>query len=85
MRSWIKPIHILTLSKTQLYRQALTKVGNPNVLVNIISKRVKQLNAGGGIGRPLILETANMSASEIALTELIEEKFDWEMLEDIVE
>lgn len=68
--------------KTELYRKALEKVGNPNVLVNIISKRVKQLNSGGGLGRPLLLETASLSASEIALTELIEEKFDWELLDD---
>lgn len=71
------------MSKAQLYKEALVKVGNPNVLVNIISKRVKQLNSGGGIGRPLLEETASMSASEIALTELIQDKFQWELLKDI--
>tara|TARA_E500000178_G_C16443281_1_gene496870 strand:+ start:268 stop:492 length:225 start_codon:yes stop_codon:yes gene_type:complete len=73
------------VSKAQLYKQALEKVGNPNVLVNIISRRVKQLNSGGGIGRPLLEESATMSASEIALTELIEDKFEWELLMDIEE
>ncbi len=73
------------MSKAQLYKQALEKVGNPNVLVNIISRRVKQLNSGGGIGRPLLEESATMSASEIALTELIEDKFEWELLMDIEE
>ena len=73
------------MSKAQLYKQALEKVGNPNVLVNIISRRVKQLNSGGGIGRPLLEDSATMSASEIALTELIEDKFEWELLMDIEE
>ena len=32
----------------------MEKVGNPNVLVNIISRRVRQLNSGGGgLSRPL--------------------------------
>jgi len=57
----------------------LEKVGNPNILVNLISKRVRQLNAGGGTGsRPLVDATANLGAGDIALTELVEEKMDWE-------
>jgi len=36
-------------------QKAAEKVGNPNVLVNLISRRVRQLNAGGGgLGRPLV-------------------------------
>jgi DNA-directed RNA polymerase subunit K/omega len=31
----------------ELTRKALEKVGNPHVLVNIISRRVRQLNSGG--------------------------------------
>lgn len=30
----------------ELCRKALEKVGNPNVLVNLVSRRVRQLNAG---------------------------------------
>jgi len=63
----------------ELCRKALEKVGNPNILVNLISKRVRQLNSAGGTGsRPLIDNTANMGAGDIALTELVEGKMDWE-------
>ena len=40
-------------------KQALAKVGNPNVLVNLVSRRVRQLTSGGG---------------NSALLEIIEEK-----------
>ena len=67
---------------SELTKKALEKVGNANTLINIISRRVRQLTSGGGsISRPLILETANMGAADIALTEIIEEKIGWELLE----
>ena len=56
---------------------------NPNILVNLISRRVRQLTTGGGsAGRPLIHEAATMGAADIALTEIIEGKLGWEMLEE---
>jgi DNA-directed RNA polymerase subunit omega len=66
----------------ELVKQALEKVGNPNVLVNLVSRRVRQLNAGGGSAcRPLVADTANMGAADVALLEIIEEKMGWEMPE----
>jgi DNA-directed RNA polymerase subunit omega len=65
----------------ELCKKALEKVGNPNILVNIISRRVRQLNAGGGSSRPLITETVGLGAADIALLEIIEEKMAWTMLE----
>jgi DNA-directed RNA polymerase subunit omega len=66
----------------ELTKRALEKVGNPNVLVNLISRRVRQLNSGAGaMSRPLITETGNMGAADIALTEIIEEKIGFEMPE----
>ncbi|MBU6402076.1 MAG: DNA-directed RNA polymerase subunit omega, partial [Verrucomicrobia bacterium] len=66
----------------ELVRKALEKVGNPNVLVNIISRRVRQLTAGGGAGsRPVVSCPPGTGAADIALQELIEEKVGWEMLE----
>lgn len=60
-------------------KQALAKVGNPNVLINLISRRVRQLNAGGGgTSRPLIADAHTMGAGDIALVELIEEKMGFE-------
>jgi DNA-directed RNA polymerase subunit omega len=66
----------------ELTKKALEKVGNPNVLVNLISRRVRQLNAGSGaMSRPLVAETANLGAADIALLEIIEEKVGFEMPE----
>ncbi len=65
-----------------LTRKALEKVGNPNVLVNLISRRVRQLNAGSGaMSRPLITDAGNLGAADIALMEIIEEKIGFEMPE----
>ena len=64
----------------ELVRQALEKVGNPNFLVNLISRRVRQLNSGGGgLNRPLVLHTENQGAADIALREIVEEKMGWEI------
>ena len=69
---------------SELCKQALAKVGNPNVLINLISRRVRQLNSGGGsLSRPLIHETAGLGAADISLTELIDEKMGWEMPEEL--
>ena len=66
----------------EFVKQALEKVGNPNILVNLISRRVRQLNSGGGgISRPLVADTANLGMADIALREIIEEKMGWELPE----
>ena len=66
----------------ELTKKALEKVGNPNVLVNLLSRRVRQLNsASGALGRPLIADVGNMGAADIALSEIIEEKIGFEMPE----
>ena len=67
---------------TELCKKALEKVGNPNVLVNLVSRRVRQLNTGGGANRPLILDTNNLGAADIALLEIIEDKMGWNLLEE---
>ncbi|HEX4342351.1 MAG TPA: DNA-directed RNA polymerase subunit omega [Verrucomicrobiae bacterium] len=67
----------------ELTKKALEIVGNPNVLVNLVSRRVRQLNAGGGgLGRPLI-EAGNMGLADIALTEIIQEKMGFEVPEPV--
>ena len=66
----------------ELTKKALEKVGNPNVLVNLVSRRVRQLNSGaGGISRPLVDAPASMGVADIALTEIIEDKMGFEMPE----
>jgi len=65
---------------TELVKQALEKVGNPNTLVGILSRRVRQLNAGGGgLGRPLIDDAGTLGAADIALREILEEKIGWDL------
>jgi DNA-directed RNA polymerase subunit omega len=67
---------------SNLVKLALEKVLNPNVLVNMVSQRVRQLNAGGGgRGRPLIADIANLGAADIALREIIEDKISFDMPE----
>ena len=51
------------------------------MLVNIISRRVRQLDMGAGSGsRPLVADYATMGLGDIALTELIEDKMGYELL-----
>ena len=66
----------------ELTKKALEKVGNPNVLINMISRRVRQLNSGGGgAARPLLSDTGNLGAADVALREIIEDKMAFEMPE----
>jgi DNA-directed RNA polymerase subunit omega len=68
----------------ELCKKALELVGSPNVLINIVSRRVRQLNAGGGgLGRPLVDVPASMGLADIALTEIIEEKMGWILPEEV--
>ena len=76
---------VLTYPKAlnaELTRKALEKVGNPNVLVNLISRRVRQLTSGGGAAsRPLVADVGNLGAADIALLEIIEDKMGFDMPE----
>jgi DNA-directed RNA polymerase subunit omega len=66
----------------ELCKKALEKIGNPNVLVNLVSRRVRQLNAGGGgMGRPLVDAPASMGLADIVLREILEGKIDVELPE----
>ena len=67
-----------------LVKKALEIVLNPNVLVNLVSRRVRQLNSGGGrTSRPLLADVGHLGAADIALSEIIEGKMGWEMPEII--
>src|SRR6266516_134970 len=62
----------------ELVKKALAKVLNPHVLINMVSRRVRQLNAGGGgTSRPLVAETGNLGLADIALREIVEGKMGW--------
>jgi DNA-directed RNA polymerase subunit omega len=67
-----------------LVKLALEKVLNPHVLVNLVSKRVRQLNSGGGrASRPLLAGVEHLGAADIALSEIVEGKMGWEIPEVI--
>jgi DNA-directed RNA polymerase subunit omega len=57
-------------------RAALLKIDDPNILVNVISTRVKQLKRGS---RALVESLEKLSAEDIALREVIEGKISYEL------
>ena len=68
----------------ELCKKALEKVGNANVLINLVSRRVRQLNSGGGgLNRPLIADATNLGMADVALREIIEEKIGWDLPEPV--
>jgi len=68
----------------ELAKKAAEKIGNPNVLVNIVSRRVRQLShGGGGMGHPLIADVGNLGLADIALREIIEDKIGFDMPERV--
>jgi DNA-directed RNA polymerase subunit omega len=63
----------------ELVKEALKKVENPYILVNLISQRVRRLNAGdGGLSRPLVREVGSLGMADIALREIIEDKLGFD-------
>lgn len=57
--------------KSDLVEKAAEVVKDPLVLINMVSKRVRQLNSGRS---PLIPTRPSMGAADIALQEIIEGK-----------
>ncbi len=60
---------------SSLVDEALKLIPSQQILVNVISKRVRQLSAGH---RPMIETGPRMGFSDIALTEVIQGKLTWE-------
>lgn len=59
------------------YLQAAQKViEDPNILINVISRRVKQLKRGN---RPLVESLEKLSAEDTALREVAEGKISYEL------
>jgi DNA-directed RNA polymerase subunit omega len=57
-------------------RDALLVVDDANILVNVVSRRVKQLRRGN---RPLVESLEKLSAEDTALREIIEGKISYEL------
>ncbi len=57
-------------------KEALKSIQDPNVLINVVSRRVKQLKRGN---RPLVESLEKLSHEDIALREVIEGKISHEL------
>ncbi|TLD72053.1 DNA-directed RNA polymerase subunit omega [Phragmitibacter flavus] len=66
--------------KSELVDRAALIITDPPILINMVSKRVRQLN----MGRPALVERRpGMREADVALTEIIEGKIRAEFLSDI--
>ena len=65
---------------TELVEKALEVVTDEPLLINLVSKRVQQLNNGRS---PLITVVERMGTADIALTEIIEGKIVIEFMSDL--
>ena len=63
---------------TQLLQEAAQVIPNQQLLINVVSKRVRQLGLGH---RPLVETTPRMSLTDIALKEIIAGKLAFESIE----
>jgi len=73
-----RPVRSLRHMTTQLLQEAAQVIPNQQLLINVVSKRVRQLGLGH---RPLVETTPRMSLTDIALTEIIAGKLTYESLE----
>lgn len=63
---------------TQLLQEAAQVIPNQQLLINVVSKRVRQLGLGH---RPMVETTPRMSLTEIALREIIAGKLAYEAVQ----
>ena len=82
-RETVPQVHILPKHMNAiLVKKALDIVLNPHVLVNMVSRRVRQLNSGGGgKNRPMVADADKLGVADIALLEIIEGKMSFDMPE----
>ena len=59
-------------------KEAQKVINDPNILINVVSRRVKQLKRGS---RPLVESLEKLSPEDIALREIIEGKINYEISE----
>jgi DNA-directed RNA polymerase subunit omega len=64
----------------QLLQEAAKVIPNQQLLINVVSKRVRQLGIGH---RPLVEATPKSSLTDIALKEIIAGKLTYEELKDV--
>jgi DNA-directed RNA polymerase subunit omega len=70
-----RPVRSLRHMTTQLLQEAAQTIPNQQLLINVVSKRVRQLGLGH---RPMVETTPRMSLTDIALKEIIAGKLAFE-------
>ena len=75
----IRPVRSLHHMTTQLLQEAAQVIPNQQLLINVVSKRVRQLGLGH---RPMVETTPRMSLTDIALKEIIAGKLTYEKLHE---
>jgi len=64
--------------QSHLLEEASKVITNPQILINVISRRVRQLTQGH---RPLVeVDSVRMGSCDIALTEVIKGKLSYELV-----
>lgn len=66
--------------RDEYIKSAAKVIPNPNILVNVISLRVKQLRQGS---RPLVESLEKLSLEDTALREVAEGKISYELPSDL--
>ncbi|MFL6589480.1 MAG: DNA-directed RNA polymerase subunit omega [Chthoniobacterales bacterium] len=72
----IRPVGSLRNMTTQLLQEAAQVIPNQQLLINVVSRRVRQLGLGH---RPLVEATPRSSLTDIALREIIAGKLTYEL------
>jgi DNA-directed RNA polymerase subunit omega len=75
----IRPVRSLRNMTTQLLQEAAQVIPNQQLLINVVSKRVRQLGLGH---RPMVEVGPRASLTDIALKEIIAGKLTYESLKD---
>jgi DNA-directed RNA polymerase subunit omega len=73
-----RTVRTLRNMTTQLLQEAAQVIPNQQLLINVVSKRVRQLGLGH---RPMVETTPRMSLTDIALKEIIAGKLTYESLQ----
>jgi DNA-directed RNA polymerase subunit omega len=67
--------------KNSYLEEAAKIIPNPNILINLVSRRVRQLRMGM---QPLVDSLETLSPEDIALLEIIQGKITYELTDEMV-
>ncbi len=73
--TWVSCRKSESIMKAELVEAASKVIISPQILVNMVSRRVRQLTLGH---RPLVVCAPGLGTADIALTEIANGKLTWE-------